>query len=80
MTNRTQRNAAAAASSGLKKLSNEQVDAIKKVFDMNDTDKIAAIEKLVNKTLLFKITGESKYAPAGTRNLKAEQLNKILFS
>ena len=66
------------ANVGLKKLTEEQKNAIKKLYDENDP-RFLQVEKLVNKSELFKITGDTKYAPKQNRNEKAELLNSILF-
>lgn len=67
------------ASSGLKKLTDEQKSAIKNLWEMKDS-KMVDVEKLVHKSVLFSITGDIKYAPKQNRNERAEQLNAILFS
>ena len=55
------------ANVGLKKLTEEQKNAIKKLYDENDPR-------------LFQITNDNKYAPKVNRSVRAEQLNAILFS
>jgi len=67
------------ANVGLKKLTEEQKNAIKKLYDENDP-RFLQVEKLVNKTVLFQITNDNKYAPKVNRSIRAEQLNAILFS
>lgn len=67
------------ANVGLKKLTEEQKNAIKKLYDENDP-RFLQVEKLVNKTVLFQITNDNKYAPKVNRSVRAEQLNAILFS
>lgn len=67
------------ASSGLKKLTKEQEKAILELYKSGDK-KFADVEKLVHKSILFKLTGDTKYAPKQNRNEKAEALNAILFS
>lgn len=67
------------ASSGLKKLTEAQKEAIKALYDAKDK-RFAEVEKLVNKSELYKITGDEKFAPKVNRNEKAELLNSILFS
>lgn len=67
------------ANAGLKKLTEEQKNAIKKLYDENDP-RFLQVEKLVNKTVLFQITNDNKYAPKVNRSVRAEQLNAILFS
>lgn len=74
-----QKNKIKAASQGLKKLTSEQVKAIKKLYETNDS-RFSEVEKIVHKSILFKITGDVKFAPKSTRNERAEQLNEILFS
>lgn len=69
----------AEASKGLKKLTVEQVKKIKELYDAGD-ERFAEVEKLVHKSILFKITGDIKYMPKANRNIRAEQLNSILFS
>lgn len=66
------------ANSGLKKLTDAQKEAIKALYEAKDK-RFAEVEKLVNKSELFKITGDEKYAPKQNRNEKAEVLNSILF-
>lgn len=67
------------ASSGLKKVTEKQAEAILKLWKSGDV-KMAEVEKIVNKGILFKITGDMKYAPKTNRNERAEMLNAILFS
>ena len=67
------------ASAGLKKLSAQQEKAIKKLYEAGDK-KFEDVVKLVHKSVLFKITGDNRFAPKATRNIRAEQLNSILFS
>lgn len=74
-----QKNKIKAASQGLKKLTPEQEKAIKKLYETNDS-RFSEVEKIVHKSILFKITGDIKFAPKSTRNERAEQLNEILFS
>lgn len=66
------------ASSGLKKLTEAQKEAIKALYEAGDK-RFTEVEKLVNKTVLYQITGDSKYAPKANRNEKADLLNSILF-
>lgn len=75
----TQKNKIKEASKGLKKLTPEQEKAIKKLYETNDS-RFSEVEKIVHKSILFKITGDIKFAPKSTRNERAEQLNEILFS
>ena len=67
------------ASQGLKKVTEEQA---KRIFDLYETgdEKFKEIEKLVHKSVLYKITGDKRYAPKSTRNERAEALNDLLFS
>lgn len=74
-----QQKAAKDASKGLKKLTEKQMDAIRDLWERNDA-KLKEVEKLVNKSVLYKITGDTKYQPKLNRNIKAEQLNSILFT
>lgn len=67
------------ASQGLKKLTSEQEKAIKKLYEANDS-RFDEVVKIVHKSVLYKITGDVKFAPKSTRNERAEQLNEILFS
>lgn len=66
------------ASSGLKKLTEAQKEAIKALYEAKDK-RFTEVEKLVNKTVLYQITGDTKYASKQNRNEKAELLNSILF-
>lgn len=66
------------ASSGLKKLTEAQREAIKALYEAGDK-RFSEVEKLVNKSELYKITGDTKYAPKQNRNEKADLLNSILF-
>lgn len=74
-----QKNKIKEASQGLKKLTPEQEKAIKVLYETNDP-KLADVEKIVHKSILYKITGDIRFAPKSTRNERAEQLNEILFS
>lgn len=74
-----QRNKIKEASQGLKKLTPEQEKAILKLYETNDP-KFNEVEKIVHKSILYKLTKDVKYAPKSTRNERAEQLNEILFS
>lgn len=74
-----QKNKIKEASQGLKKLSFAQEQAIKRLYEANDP-KLTDVEKIVHKSILYKLTGDVKYAPKSTRNERAEQLNEILFS
>ena len=67
------------ASQGLKKVTPEQEKAIKKLYDENDV-RFEEVAKIVHKTVLYKITGDVRFAPKASRNERAEALNKILFS
>ena len=67
------------AAKGLKKLTEKQMDAIRDLWERKD-EKFKDVEKLVNKSVLYKITGDEKYQPKLSRNAKAEQLNLILFT
>lgn len=67
------------ASSGLKKLDEKQKEAIFNLWKSSDK-RMAEVEKIVNKTVLYQITGDMKYAPKTNRNERAELLNTILFS
>lgn len=67
------------ASSGLKKLDEKQKEAIFNLWKSNDK-RMTEVEKIVNKTVLYQITGDNKYAPKTNRNERAELLNTILFS
>ena len=66
------------ASSGLKKLTEAQKEAIKALYKAGDKW-FTEVEKLVNKSELFKITGDAKDAPKANRNEKADLLNAILL-
>lgn len=66
------------ASSGLKKLTEAQKEAIKALYEAGDK-RFTEVEKLVNKTVLYQITGDNKYAPKANRNERADSLNSILF-
>lgn len=74
-----QKNKIKEASQGLKKLTSEQEKAIKKLYETNDP-KLVEIEKMVHKATLYRLTKDIKYAPKSTRNERAEELNKLLFS
>ena len=65
--------------SGIKKVSEKQANAIKKLYETKDP-KFSEVEKLVHKSVLYKITGNSKYAPKTGKSEKALKLNEILFS
>lgn len=65
--------------SGIKKVSEKQADAIKKLYETKDP-KFSEVEKLVHKSVLYKITGNPKYAPKTGKSEKALKLNEILFS
>lgn len=67
------------ASSGLKKLTKEQEKAILELYKTGDA-RFADVEKLVHKSILYKLTGDIRFAPKQSRNEKAEALNAILFS
>lgn len=67
------------ASSGLKKLDEKQKEAIFNLWKSNDK-RMTEVEKIVNKAVLYQITGDNKYAPKVNRNERAELLNTILFS
>lgn len=75
----TQKTKIKEASQGLKKLTPEQEKAIKKMYELQD-ERFSDVEKLVHKSILYKLTGDFKYAPKSSRNERAEELNKILFS
>lgn len=67
------------ASQGLKKLTKEQEKAILKLYETGD-EKFKEVEKIVHKSVLYKLTKDIRFAPKATRNEKAEALNAILFS
>lgn len=67
------------AAKGLKKLNEKQKEAIFNLWKQSDK-RMAEVEKIVNKTVLYQITGDNKYAPKLNRNERAEKLNNILFS
>ena len=77
--NEQQKKRIANAAQGLKKLTPEQEQAIKKLYETND-ERFKEVEKIVHKSVLYVITGDSKFAPKSNRNERAEQLNAILFS
>lgn len=67
------------ASSGLKKLTEQQKKAIYDLW-VNKDEKFEQVKKLVHKSVLYMITGDIEFAPKTNRNERAEQLNAILFS
>lgn len=77
--NEQQKKRIANAAQGLKKLTPEQEQAIKKLYETND-ERFKEVEKIVHKSVLYAITGDVRFAPKSNRNERAEQLNAILFS
>lgn len=67
------------ASAGLKKLTADQTKAIKKLYETNDK-RFEDVVKIVHKSILYKITGDKRFAPKTKTNERAEELNRILFS
>lgn len=67
------------ASSGLKKVTEEQAKAIKELWETK-SPKFEDVKKLVHKSVLYKITGSMEFAPKANRNERAEMLNSLLFS
>jgi len=71
------------ALSGIVKLTPEQEKAVKEIFNTNDTLRIAKVEKLVARRVLYALTGLEKYAPRtvqAQRAMRNKSLNEVLFS